>query len=233
MPTDLDLLAALAGSCRSKNVERRPRTPAARLKSLSRALRGRTGRPNRRPWDMPAPSLLPPEFIRLDPWEMEYLFMLAHGARRGILETGRFNGGSVFVMACANKQVPIHSIDIAPRDDAQLRQHMTRAGIGANVELIVGDSQAGRYEHVGEIDLLFVDGDHSYGGCLRDLENWWPRVVDGGHVVLHDCYFGREVPRAVIDFLGRQRAEAVRPPYIPASHWHLPAGSLAHLVKRG
>ncbi len=38
-----------------------------------------------------------------------------------------------------------------------------------------------------EIDLLFVDGDHSYEGVTKDLA-WldWLRV--GGVVIFHDCY---------------------------------------------
>jgi hypothetical protein len=38
-------------------------------------------------------------------------------AKRGILEIGRFNGGSLFLMACANPAVSIYSIEIAPQDD--------------------------------------------------------------------------------------------------------------------
>ena len=27
-----------------------------------------------------------------------------------------------------------------------------------------------------KFDLIFLDGDHSYEGCKRDIEKWWPRV---------------------------------------------------------
>jgi hypothetical protein len=83
-------------------------------------------------------------------------------AKRGILEIGRFNGGSVFLMACANPAVPIYSIDIAPQDDARLREIFRTQGVGANVKLIVGDSQRERSPEVGSFDVLLVDGDHSY-----------------------------------------------------------------------
>jgi predicted O-methyltransferase YrrM len=148
-----------------------------------------------------------------------------------VVETGRLLGGSTFLLACANPEVPIFSIDISPKDDATLHALMRRHGVGANVALIVGDSQQGVYPEVRQIDLLFVDGDHSYDGCLADLRNWYPRLVPGGHVVLHDCYRGSEVQSATIDFLKDQAVQLVRDPRIDAVHWQTPIGSLAHFVK--
>jgi predicted O-methyltransferase YrrM len=39
----------------------------------------------------------------------------------------------------------------------------------------------------GEIDFLFIDGDHSYAGAMRDWEQWSACVVPGGKVALHDA----------------------------------------------
>jgi predicted O-methyltransferase YrrM len=36
------------------------------------------------------------------------------------------------------------------------------------------------------IDLLFIDGDHSYEGCLGDIDAWLPHVRPGGWVAFHD-----------------------------------------------
>jgi cephalosporin hydroxylase len=38
-----------------------------------------------------------------------------------------------------------------------------------------------------EIDLLFVDGDHSYEGVVRDLV-WTTYVRPSGYIIFHDCY---------------------------------------------
>ena len=186
---------------------------------------------NRRPYHLPTDSGLPREFIRLDPWEGEYLFVLASLATAGIVETGRLRGGSTFLLACANPDTAIFSIDIAPQDDVALRALMRRHAVGDKVRLIVGDSQNVSYPEVDDVDLLFVDGDHSYDGCLADLRNWYPKLVTGGHVLLHDCYLGSEVQSAVIDFVDEEQVTLVQPPYINAIHWHNPTGSLAHLVK--
>jgi cephalosporin hydroxylase len=37
------------------------------------------------------------------------------------------------------------------------------------------------------IDLLFIDGDHSEEGCLKDWEEWSPYVRVGGYVMFHDA----------------------------------------------
>ena len=39
----------------------------------------------------------------------------------------------------------------------------------------------------GEVDVVFIDGDHSEAGCELDWARWSPLVRHGGHVVLHDA----------------------------------------------
>lgn len=180
----------------------------------------------------PPRAELPTGFIRLDPWEAEYLFSVASRARSGIVETGRRYGGSCFLLSCANSVVPIHSIDIAPADDNRLNKIFVDKSVGANVNLIVGDSQKTKYPAIKAFDLLFVDGDHSYQGCLDDLENFYGELAPGGHVILHDCFFGCEVQTAVIDFMRRHpEVLALVSPFTPASSWTMPHGSLMHMQK--
>ena len=216
-----DFVARFGGSLRTKN-----------LNSPIDTVWRKTVR-NRRVHYLPAKSELPAEFIRQDPWEAEYLFMLARRARLGIVEIGRFNGGSTLLLACANPNVPIHSIDIAPQDDDGLRRLIGELGIGANLNLIVGDSQAARHPRVGAYDLLFIDGDHGYDGCTRDLETWYAGLADGGHLLLHDSYEGCEVMDACIDFAVRHAVITHVSPYRAANHSTHPAGSMAHFQKPG
>lgn len=176
-------------------------------------------------------SEAPAEFVRQDPWEAEYLFMLAARAKIGIVETGRFNGGSAFLMACANPGVPIYSIDLEPQNDALLLELMARLEVGANVQLIVGDSQKAKYQQIGGFDLLFIDGDHSYQGCTNDLENWYPDLAPGGHLLLHDSYDASPVMDACIDFAARRAPIVHVSPYKHANHTTHPAGSMAHFQK--
>jgi cephalosporin hydroxylase len=47
-----------------------------------------------------------------------------------------------------------------------------------------------QWDHSKTIDLLFIDGDHSEEGCLKDWEDWSPYVRVGGYVMFHDsCIF--------------------------------------------
>ena len=36
------------------------------------------------------------------------------------------------------------------------------------------------------LDLLFIDGDHSYEGCLADINAWLPHVRRGAFIAFHD-----------------------------------------------
>jgi len=215
-------------SYRTKNIAWSSHPPRAALRKLVKK-----GQPaNLRQWKLPRVSELPKGFIRLCPWEGEYLFNLAARCRLGIVETGRFRGGSCFLMSCANPDAPITSIDIEPQDDALLRSLFEKCGVGKNVDLIIGDSQKTKYPQVGRYDVLWIDGDHSYQGCTNDLNNWYDGLAPGGHIVLHDCYEGSEVKASVLDFLaGHSDVTPVNTPYRNGVYWHYPEGSIVHMIK--
>jgi len=49
----------------------------------------------------------------------------------------------------------------------------------------MSDDAALDFEHE-SIDMVFIDGNHSYEYVLRDMENWTPLVRKGGIVAGHD-----------------------------------------------
>jgi len=66
----------------------------------------------------------------------------------------------------------------------------------------------------GEIDLLYIDGDHSVGGCVDDFITFYPHVKVGGAVVLHDTnpencgWYG---PRYLLDrIIGKDSSFAIQ-----------------------
>ena len=37
------------------------------------------------------------------------------------------------------------------------------------------------------VDFLFIDADHSYEGCKQDFDFWFPKIMRGGLILIHDC----------------------------------------------
>lgn len=56
--------------------------------------------------------------------------------------------------------------------------------LGKNVIQILGDSSKVPWEL--PIDVLFIDGDHSYEGCKADYEKYEPWVREGGYIIFDD-----------------------------------------------
>jgi len=50
--------------------------------------------------------------------------------------------------------------------------------------------EAGRVLQDHSVDLVFVDGDHSYAGAKRDIDAWLSKVRPGGIMSGHDFRFG-------------------------------------------
>ena len=67
-----------------------------------------------------------------------------------------------------------------------LKENLQRAGVNEFVRIVrktSGDAAAGWNE---KIDLIFIDGDHSYDGVKADWERFVPHVSQFGVVVFHD-----------------------------------------------
>ena len=129
--------------------------------------------------------------------EAALLYRLGRHAVSGpIVEIGRFKGGSTFVFAsAAPAAVEIWSYDLhvalradmpGEQLDSELRAALTRYGLGENVHLVVGDSRKVEPPST-EIEVLFIDGDHSYEGARADFERWSTLVRPGGHLLFHDA----------------------------------------------
>ena len=68
--------------------------------------------------------------------------------------------------------------------------------------IIHGDSTIVCDDIVDTYDAVFIDGNHSYEYVKKDLENFWPKVKDGGIIALHDANFEGErygTPRVLRD----------------------------------
>ena len=54
----------------------------------------------------------------------------------------------------------------------------------------------------GSVDVLFIDGLHTYSGVAGDLRAWWPKVRSDGLIILNDMprVMFLDVTRAAVDF---------------------------------
>ena len=112
-----------------------------------------------------------------------------------LVEIGRFKGGSTLLIAAAmHPGARLHSYDLhaefetdhhGPEHDRQLGAALVRYGLRDRVELVVADSRT--VDLPGSCDLVFADGDHSYGGVRGDYEHWGPALRAGGHLLFHDA----------------------------------------------
>ena len=129
--------------------------------------------------------------------EAALLYRLARDAESGpFAEIGRFKGGSTLIFAAALPEgVELWSYDlhVALRGDmpgaeldAELRDALARYGLEGKVHLVVADSRTVDPPPA-PLELLFVDGDHSYEGAKADFERWSEFVRPGGQLLFHDA----------------------------------------------
>jgi predicted O-methyltransferase YrrM len=170
--------------------------------------------------------------------EAALLYRLARDAQSGpFAEIGRFKGGSTMVFATALPEgIELWSYDLhvawrpdLPGDvfDKELSDALERYGLAHKVHLVVADSRTVDPPPA-PLELLFVDGDHSYEGARADFERWGAFVRPGGHLLFHDAVdtgrYGNIYP-GVVRLVGE----------ITGGDWARQpgAGSIAHFVKRG
>jgi predicted O-methyltransferase YrrM len=133
------------------------------------------------------------------------------GVRR-VVELGVDRGFSLFCFALAGVE-KIYGIDLWQPDQDRpdfgyddyyphLLQVCEEHQL-SNVELIKSEfGEAARSWTHGKVDLLHIDGTHTYEAVKTDFENWLPHLKEDGIILLHDvameCFtvheFFNEIP---------------------------------------
>jgi len=110
-----------------------------------------------------------------------------------IVEIGSYCGKSTVTLAIANPMANVFAIDpwgdrvINGKPDPDKWDEFKNNIVGLSNITPIKDYS----ENVGamwklDINLLFIDGDHTKFGVYTDLQLWIPHVVKGGVVLLHD-----------------------------------------------
>lgn len=92
------------------------------------------------------------------------------------LEVGVDRGKSLSIARMVNPKCRVIGVDI--QEDPKV----------PSTEFYQGDSVdiANSLENL-KIDVLFIDGDHTYAGCKRDIDAWYPHMKKDGVMLFHDC----------------------------------------------
>ena len=136
------------------------------------------------------------------------LWDAATNAREGgqIVEIGSYQGRATIILARgASADAAVVSIDPhagsgrspgewdgsaeqGRNDHLAFERNLRSVGLAGRVDHICKRSSSAHSEVAGEVDLLYVDGSHSYRDALADLRGWGSRVRDGGTMLVHDTY---------------------------------------------
>lgn len=134
---------------------------------------------------------------------------LLHGLVRAlepttVVEIGSARGQSACYMGLALKRLGrgrLYAIDphaVTAWNDAGsvntvqvMKRNLRAFGVERYVEIVREYSHAAGARWTEPIDLLFIDGDHSYEGVKRDWELFAPHVREFGTVVFHDTLWER------------------------------------------
>ncbi|HEV3318656.1 MAG TPA: class I SAM-dependent methyltransferase [Solirubrobacteraceae bacterium] len=172
-------------------------------------------------------GLIPPRTMH-SAEDAAVLLGAARGARR-VVEIGVYEGSSAVVLCQRlSAGAELHLVDPFGRHPDALpagwgatewatRRAVARAlrrrGPGAlavHWHPCLSAELAARWQE--EVDLVFIDGDHSEAGCELDWDSWHGFVPVGGHVVFHDARAdlpggrGLPGPTAVVSRLFRSGA---------------------------
>jgi predicted O-methyltransferase YrrM len=124
------------------------------------------------------------------------LFQRVAAGARTIVEIGVAEGGSAWDMRTVmDPGGRLVLIDPYPRvagvnlSSITARRLVNRAPRGT-VEWVHALSHDAVRGWRGEIDVLVIDGDHSYDATRRDFEDWSPHVAGTGAILFHDAVLG-------------------------------------------
>ncbi len=146
------------------------------------------------------------------PQTARYLYELVLETKpRLVFEIGAYLGFSTLHIAKGLKENGFGYLVSFDLITAWAEATIREAGLSGHVRFMQGFSDVTARHYAAttgdtEADILFIDGDHTRRGCVRDFNTLQGYVRTGGHVIFHDIFpemCGWKGPRFVIEQLGR------------------------------
>ena len=161
-------------------------------------------------WD---PTTVVPGFESLDHWVpmgdiialqlgVRMLRMIKPQRKLRVVEIGSFVGTSTVALAEADPNLEIVCVDpwsgegVARHTKEVYENHGGKSVLATffantaayKIRVIRATSKeaAGSWNKNKKVDLVYIDGDHSYVGCRQDIDLWFPLMSDPGLMMGHD-----------------------------------------------
>lgn len=135
--------------------------------------------------------------------EGEFLYYTAKNCEgKGVIvEIGSWKGKSTIFIgkgALAGKRIKVYAIDphtgspenikvlgkVWTYDD--FKKNIENAGLNDIVIPIVKTSEEAAKNFTDPVEFIFIDGVHEYEMVKQDFELWFPKLIDGGIIAIHD-----------------------------------------------
>lgn len=136
---------------------------------------------------------------------------------RRVVECGVWKGHSITYLAkllAGKSDVALYAVDIwqdwdLHKDNERINKqipyiydiynlNVRAAGVrNMIVDLRYKSWEAAETFQDNDLDMVFIDADHSYESVIKDIDAWLPKVKVGGILAGHDYFNSNEVKRAV------------------------------------
>ena len=125
------------------------------------------------------------------------------------LEIGVHNGASFCSAIYSNSNINCYGIDLWEDVNVQAYKNIDNLTLERTLKNVENSNRYNNFfklfkgntfkkesinfaKNIGKIDLLFLDGDHSYNGVKTDFTNYSPLVESGGYIIFDDYSPGHD-----------------------------------------
>lgn len=145
---------------------------------------------------------------------------------RVVLETGTRFGCSAAQFAAGCPDTKVITVDLDPECPTRIAQNPQTKQLTNILSIACDSSKAFNLiiNHAREVDILFLDSEHTYNVVSSEYRLYCPLVKNGGLILLDDIHFNEEIERFW---------EQVPPPKIELPYLHLVRHTQWHREKGG